>query len=134
MEDYPENNLESLVEKGLIDNKKTFLEDSLKGTACYMSMPFLLGSSFYLATKATSISENFSDVPTIGAALTLGCMATSGITAITALLLPKLASYFLTPPTERVKWGEKHGVPEGSREGKVYNWLNQRTAQKCKIY
>ena len=112
--------LETLVKKGLIDDNKNQTSDHVKGTAVYLSMPLIAvgGADLFMKVGDYTNSHNVPFcIPVIPIAL---------LYAVTMMcVLPSLARYYLTPPSERVN-EHYFWIPQ-----KLVNYMNQKTVEKC---
>jgi hypothetical protein len=114
------DNLETLVKKNLIDDTKAKTSDRINFAAVGLSMPVMGVGGVELATKVIEYTNSHNVpfcIPVIPIAL---------LYAVTMMcVLPSLARYYLTPPSERVNepyfW-----IPQ-----KLVNYMNQKTVEKC---
>jgi hypothetical protein len=114
--------LETLVKKGLIDDNKNQTSDHVKGTAVYLSMPLIAvgGADLFMKVGDYTNSHN---VPVCVPAIPFVILYLATLMGI----LPSLACYYFTPPSERAEFSKHHfWVPE-----RLVNYMNRKTAEKC---
>jgi len=116
------DNLETLVKKNLIDDNKAKTSDLINFAAVGLSMPVIGVGGVELATKVIDYTNSHNVpfcIPVIPIAL---------LYAVTMMcVLPSLACYYFTPPSERAEFSKHHfWVPE-----RLVNYMNRKTAEKC---
>ncbi|MCX6775096.1 MAG: hypothetical protein NTY99_03350 [DPANN group archaeon] len=114
------DNLEALVKKNRTDNTKIKTSDYAKGLAIGLSMPVVAIGGIELVTKVADYTNSHNNVPLCATAIPFAILYFVALAGV----LPSIALYYLTPPSERVN-AHYFWIPQ-----RLVNYMNRKTAEK----